>query len=91
MGASEASTSRTGEVGFPTFDSIDLGTAAPASDSVDTGAALWETPEHIAVPPVFTSPDLKGLDFLETYPGIPPFLRGPYATMYVNQPWTIRQ
>ena len=91
VGASVASTSHTGEVGFPTFDSIDLGTAAPASDSVDTGAALWETPEHIAVPPVFTSPDLKGLDFLETYPGIPPFLRGPYATMYVNQPWTIRQ
>ena len=91
VGASEVSTSHTGEVGFPTFDSIDLGTAVPAADTVDTGAALWETPEHIAVPPVFTSPDLKGLDFLETYPGIPPFLRGPYATMYVNQPWTVRQ
>jgi len=71
VGASEASTSHTGEVGFPTFDSIDLGTAAPASDSVDTGAALWETPEHIAVPPVFTAADLKGLDFLETYPRHP--------------------
>ena len=53
---------------FPTFDSIDLGTAVPAADTVDTGAALWETPEHIAVPPVFTDADLKGLDFLKTYP-----------------------
>ena len=35
--------------------------------------------------------DLEGLDFLGTYPGIAPYLRGPYPTMYVNQPWTIRQ
>ena len=35
--------------------------------------------------------DLAGLDFLDTYPGIAPFLRGPYPTMYVTQPWTIRQ
>ena len=35
--------------------------------------------------------DLDGLDFLATYPGLPPYLRGPYPTMYVNQPWTIRQ
>jgi methylmalonyl-CoA mutase len=79
-------------VSFPTFDSIDLGTAVPAADTVDTGAALWETPEHIAVPPVFTSADLKGVDFLEHVPGhAAPYLRGPYPTMYVNQPWTIRQ
>ncbi len=38
-----------------------------------------------------TRADLDGLDFLDTYPGIAPFLRGPYPTMYVNQPWTIRQ
>ena len=49
------------------------------------------TPEQIAVPPLFTAADLAGLDFLETYPGLPPYLRGPYPTMYVNQPWTIRQ
>jgi methylmalonyl-CoA mutase len=35
--------------------------------------------------------DRAGLDFLDTYPGLPPYLRGPYPTMYVNQPWTIRQ
>ena len=41
--------------------------------------------------PLYTATDLAGLDFLDTYPGIAPFLRGPYPTMYVNQPWTIRQ
>lgn len=54
-------------------------------------SAGWQTPEHILVPPLYGSEDLAGLDFLATRPGIAPFLRGPYATMYVNQPWTIRQ
>lgn len=53
--------------------------------------AVWETPEGIAVKPLYTGRDLEGLDFLETYPGVAPYLRGPYPTMYVNQPWTIRQ
>jgi methylmalonyl-CoA mutase len=43
------------------------------------------------VPPLFTGSDLAGLDFLNTYPGVAPYVRGPYPTMYVNQPWTIRQ
>ncbi len=77
---------------FPRFDSIDLGSEAPSTGvgPSDTSTA-WETPEHIVVPPLYGAEDLEGLDFLETYPGIPPFLRGPYATMYVNQPWTVRQ
>ena len=53
--------------------------------------ATWETPEGIAVPPLYTAADLAGLDFLETYPGIPPYLRGPYPTLYTTQPWTVRQ
>jgi len=53
--------------------------------------SLWHTPEGIAVKPLYTGEDLEGLDFLATYPGIAPYLRGPYPTMYVNQPWTIRQ
>ena len=86
---------------FPTFDKIDLG---PASVPADAGARFeelrdtlprfssgWQTPEHILVPPLYDDSAYAGLDFLHTYPGIPPFLRGPYATMYVNQPWTIRQ
>ena len=53
--------------------------------------ASWETPEGIAVPPLFTAADLAGVDFLDTYPGIAPYLRGPYPTMYTTQPWTVRQ
>jgi methylmalonyl-CoA mutase len=57
----------------------------------DVDEALWETPEGIAVKPLYTDADVAGLDFLGTYPGIAPYLRGPYPTMYVNQPWTVRQ
>jgi methylmalonyl-CoA mutase len=51
----------------------------------------WLTPEGIPVKPVYGPDDLAGLDFLDTYPGIAPYLRGPYPTMYVTQPWTVRQ
>ena len=51
----------------------------------------WQTPEDIAVKPVYVASDVSGIDFLDTYPGIAPYLRGPYPTMYVTQPWTIRQ
>jgi len=57
----------------------------------DVGDSLWETPEGITVKPLYTAADLDGLEFPGTYPGIAPYLRGPYPTMYVNQPWTIRQ
>jgi methylmalonyl-CoA mutase len=49
------------------------------------------TPEGIVVKPVYGEGDMAGLDFLNGFPGLPPFLRGPYPTMYVDQPWTIRQ
>jgi methylmalonyl-CoA mutase len=61
-----------------------------AAAGADSGQA-WATPEGIDVKPLYTAADLDGLDFLATYPGLPPYLRGPYPTMYVNQPWTIRQ
>ena len=54
-------------------------------------AEPWLTPEGIPVKPGYSEADLEGIDFLETWPGIAPYLRGPYPTMYVNQPWTIRQ
>src|SRR5579872_5251347 len=54
-------------------------------------AEPWLTPEGIPVKSVYSEADLEGIDFLETWPGIAPYLRGPYPTMYVNQPWTIRQ
>jgi methylmalonyl-CoA mutase len=54
-------------------------------------AEPWLTPEGIPVKPAYGEADLAGVDFLETWPGIAPYLRGPYPTMYVSQPWTIRQ
>ncbi len=51
----------------------------------------WETPEGIDIAPVYVAADRDGLDFLDGMPGIPPYLRGPYPTMYVQKPWTIRQ
>ena len=66
------------------------GSDAPASPDAPA-AAGFETPEGIALPPVAVAADIAAADYLHTYPGLPPFLRGPYPTMYVNQPWTIRQ
>ncbi|RIJ77518.1 methylmalonyl-CoA mutase [Nakamurella silvestris] len=51
----------------------------------------WTSPEGIAVQPVYGPADLDGLPLLDTYPGLPPYLRGPYPTMYTTQPWTVRQ
>lgn len=65
-------------------------TAATAAAPQSTGE-LWQTPEDIPVKPLYTAADRDGLPFVGTLPGIAPYLRGPYPTMYVNQPWTIRQ
>jgi methylmalonyl-CoA mutase len=51
----------------------------------------WHSPEGIDIKPLYTSADVEGLDALATYPGLSPFLRGPYPTMYTTQPWTVRQ
>ncbi|ONF65514.1 methylmalonyl-CoA mutase [Amycolatopsis keratiniphila] len=87
---------------IPNFAGIDLGSPEPvdrpqwtealhAATGKGPDALAWETPEGIGVKPVYTADDLSGVDFLSTYPGVAPYLRGPYPTMYVNQPWTIRQ
>jgi methylmalonyl-CoA mutase len=55
------------------------------------GAEPWLTPEGIAVKGRYGPEDRADIDFLDTWPGLPPYLRGPYPTMYVTQPWTIRQ
>src|SRR5467141_3026608 len=73
---------------IPNFASVDF---APAMPQTPAGGAPWLTPEGIAVKPVYGADDVKDLDFLDTFPGIAPYLRGPYPTMYVTQPWTIRQ
>jgi methylmalonyl-CoA mutase len=65
-------------------------TKASGVTPLDTVGA-WQTPEGIAVKPVYGVGDTAGLDFLDGFPGIAPYLRGPYPTMYVQRPWTIRQ
>jgi methylmalonyl-CoA mutase len=83
---------------FPDFTLLSLGSLPPAEDvgawEKRAGAAAtqaWETPEGLAVKPLYAAEDVAGLDFLDDWPGIAPFGRGPYPTMYTNQPWTIRQ
>ena len=51
----------------------------------------WATPEGIPVKSIYGPQDVAGLDFIDSFPGIAPYVRGPYPTMYVNQPWTVRQ
>ncbi|QPC94054.1 methylmalonyl-CoA mutase [Mesorhizobium sp. INR15] len=73
---------------IPDFSQI--GWAPPRRAAVDVkGQRL--TPEGLSVKHLYNQGDLKGLPHLDTYPGVPPFVRGPYPTMYVQQPWTIRQ
>ncbi|PSH61374.1 methylmalonyl-CoA mutase [Phyllobacterium sophorae] len=54
-------------------------------------AAIWKTPEGIKVKRAYGEAALRGLQHLDTFPGAAPFIRGPYPTMYVQQPWTVRQ
>ncbi|HEY3222648.1 MAG TPA: methylmalonyl-CoA mutase [Pseudolabrys sp.] len=74
---------------LPDFTKIDFADTAQPAGTRDSEP--WTTPEGIAVKPVYTEQDVAGLDFLNTYPGRPPYLRGPYPAMYAAQPWTIRQ
>jgi len=82
------------------FDTVSLdGGAVPADAKQQYEALLaagpqaeaWVTPEQIPVDALYGAEVYDDMDFLDTRPGIPPFLRGPYATMYTSQPWTIRQ
>jgi methylmalonyl-CoA mutase len=72
---------------IPNFSAIEL-----ATSSVDgCSGEDWKTPEGLQVKCSYGPDDMDGIDFLSTWPGIAPFLRGPYPTMYTTQPWTIRQ
>ncbi|MFG1923433.1 methylmalonyl-CoA mutase [Cryptosporangium sp. NPDC048952] len=75
---------------IPDFSNVELG--EPSTTPGETAETpVWDTPEGIPVKPLYTADDTQSLDFLDTYPGIAPYLRGPYPAMYVTQPWTIRQ
>ncbi len=73
----------------PDFSKIGFKPSVAHTSSPD--AEEWLSPEHIAIKSRYTREDLAGLEHLEYAAGIPPYLRGPYSTMYVKQPWTIRQ
>jgi methylmalonyl-CoA mutase len=73
----------------PDFSKIDYKPVARGANAAESKE--WLSPEQIAVKSFYTQEDLKGLEHLEYAAGIAPFLRGPYSTMYVLQPWTIRQ
>ena len=74
---------------LPDFSGI--GFEMPGSSGPRAGGETWTTPEGIEVKQSYDASDVNGLDFLDTWPGAAPFLRGPYPAMYVTQPWTIRQ
>ncbi|MDQ1744952.1 MAG: methylmalonyl-CoA mutase [Pseudonocardiales bacterium] len=79
---------------IPDFGELSLGAPPAGRAGPPPEGTTWSTPEGIEVPPLYTGADLAdsaGIDFLAGYPGIAPFLRGPYPTMYVTQPWTVRQ
>src|SRR5712664_2052847 len=89
-GTSPAMTNETIEMSrIPNFANIAFENTAGAEPA--GSAEPWLTPEGILVKPGYGEADVEGIDFLETWPGIAPYLRGPYPTMYVNQPWTVRQ
>lgn len=75
---------------IPDFTSLAFDDGAKAQVTAPAGEP-WLTPEGIPVKPLYSAEDRDGLPFVDSLPGIAPYLRGPYPTMYVNQPWTIRQ
>ena len=74
---------------FPDFARVPFEPQTPGPDLA--GGSAWLTPEGLEVAPIYTATALDGLDFQAGYPGSPPYLRGPYPTMYVTNPWTVRQ
>src|SRR5947207_4915820 len=74
---------------IPDFTQIEF--ADVAFPAVEASVSPWLTPEGIDVKPLYGPDDVRGLDFLDGLPGIAPYLRGPYPTMHVTQPWTVRQ
>ena len=71
--------------------SSDVSEKLESNNSDQNNGELWETAEKIKINDYYTHKDIESLDFLNGWPGLAPFLRGPHATMYKTRPWTIRQ
>tara|TARA_B110000438_G_scaffold274643_1_gene294972 strand:+ start:1728 stop:3899 length:2172 start_codon:yes stop_codon:yes gene_type:complete len=76
---------------FTTINLGDIGDDSGISGVTQSSSKNWKTPEGIDVKDLYSEDDLKSLDFLDGWPGFAPYTRGPYPTMYVTKPWTIRQ
>jgi methylmalonyl-CoA mutase len=76
---------------FPDFADLSFDAASPAEAAAATAGAPWLTPEGLTLEPVYGPDAIAGLDFTQGLPGIAPYVRGPYPTMYLTNPWTIRQ
>jgi methylmalonyl-CoA mutase len=75
---------------IPSFAEVNFEQSAGAN-AAPAETPAWQTPEGIAVKPAYGPEDIATLDFLDGLPGVPPYLRGPYPTMYLQRPWTVRQ
>jgi len=75
----------------PNFNNIDVSNITSSGAATLQTEENWLTPEQIPVKPFYEKNDWKGMEHLQYAAGIPPFLRGPYSSMYVTRPWTIRQ
>lgn len=87
----------------PDFSKIEFGSSRESQTYEEWKSALenktgksaedyvWDTMEQIPVRPLYTSRDVEGMEHLGYQAGMPPYLRGPYSTMYVTRPWTVRQ
>ncbi len=88
----------------PDFKNIEITDKSPLNNSpvewekklkeesgINPDEVIWETLEKIDVKPFYTQEDMKGIEHIGYTAGIPPYLRGPYATMYIQRPWTVRQ
>ena len=76
---------------FKSLENIDLDLNILNNNDLDDNSNVYETPEGIQLKSFYTKNDIKNLKHTESLPGIDPFVRGPYPTMYTNKPWTIRQ
>ena len=76
---------------IPNFADVAFKPAVATAPAPANDAEPWMTPEGIPVKPTYGPADIEGLSYIHSYPGAAPYLRGPYPTMYVNQPWTVRQ
>src|SRR4051812_9929531 len=74
----------------PDFSALKFNQFTPVQNN-NSSKSVWQSAERINIKPAYHQSDVSGLTHIDFTSGIPPYLRGPYATMYTTKPWTIRQ